>query len=262
MFSSLLDTGDRFLLQLFRNSSEVALYDAAYRLAKYPLTLVGSSFMLAAYPIFVKTWDTHGKTRTEADVSKLIRYILILMIPIVVGISYFSKDIVSLFLDELFEPGYITMPFVSIGVLFVLLSQYSTMVFMLLQKTTLYALTNLCGVIINLLLNFWLINKFGFLGAGISTAISYAIFFVITKILTRNHLNWHVPLTTLAKIGIAIIAMITFLIFGKQYVDMSNFFAIAGFCLISFFIYCIVLFLTKEIKPEEIKLILGPMFRS
>jgi len=264
LLSGLLDSGDRFLLQFFLGSSEVAIYDISYRLAKFPLTLVGSSFMLAAYPNLVVIWDKFGKKQTEFEVSKLIRYVVMIMVMVIISMSMLSREIVTQLLDESFESGYIAIPLVATGVFFLMLSQYSTIVFLLQKQSYRYLLLNLFGVVLNLVLNLLLITRLGFVGAAVSTLLSYFLFFVISRLITKQQLNWHIPLSSLFRIGISGIVSVISIIIVRQLVQNSSVAEIIALfltLLAGATAYIVTLIISGEVSYTELRVLVNLLSR-
>jgi O-antigen/teichoic acid export membrane protein len=256
LLANLLDSGDRFLIQYLIGSSEVAVYDTSYRLAKFPLTLVGSSFMLAAYPQLVKTWERYGRKQTELELTELIRYVIIIMVLVIICLSVLSRDIVINLLEGSFQIGYTAIPFVSAGIFFLILSQYSTIAYLLEKQSVKYLLLSLLGVVINLIFNIFLIPRFGFMGAAVSTFVSYFIFFVIARVITKQQLVWHISFRTFIKIGIAGIASTAVIYIVNRFSSELGIYSIIGLLLAftaGLIVYIVVLFILREITVDEVK---------
>ena len=69
------------------------------------------------------------------------------------------------------------------------LSQYLHKIWELNEDTKFIMTLNLIAAIINLVLNFIFVPKFGFIAAGFSTFISYFIYCIVAYYMSKNFIN-------------------------------------------------------------------------
>jgi len=250
LFSWILALSDRYIIEYFRGSAEVGIYSAAYQLAEYPISLISSIIVMAAFPIIIDTWEKNGDEPTKDLISNVIRYYLLLAIPSLVGIIVLSKDIM-LILGKSYSGGYGVLPWVCFGSLMYGLCVYVNKGLELKKNTKVLSfLVGMAGIS-NIAMNFLLIPKFGFFGAAVATGSAYLIYFILSVIISKSYLKLTISGNFLKNILIGSILTGIALFMVKKSLGESFFNLLLLICF-GVIIYFIVLFLTGEIKNEAV----------
>jgi len=178
---------DRWFIKYFLNTESVGLYGAGYKLGSI-MSLAVTAFNLNWQPYYLK-FNNNNNNRF----GRIGDVVIITLIVIFTLLIYFINDISLInfnglyLIGEKFQNGLIIVPYIALGYLF-----YGVYV---LQMPSIFILNKqnwgLCfwmvGAIINLIGNWFLIPRFGFLGAAYSSAFSY---FVMMVFLSVCNLFW------------------------------------------------------------------------
>lgn len=251
----MMSFSDRYIIGLYRGSSEVGLYSVSYVIGERPLIMLWTLFMLSSYPLIVKTWENQGKQATQEFVGKLTRYYLLIGFPAALGLSVLSKSIIGGVTATAYYEGYRIVPLVAFGA-FLLGLQWWTQVGLLLYKQTNTVMyTVFAAGLLNIGLNFLLISKYGYTAAAATTFISYAFLLVLMVFVSRRFLVWEFPFKSLAKTvcASAIMAIVVYYI-GNSFTSSLVIKLTLGISL-GALIYFLVLFLLQEFKPSEVQVL-------
>jgi len=199
----ILSLSDRYVLEFFRGSQEVGIYSASYNISEKSIMLLATLFMLASTPILIHIWEKEGELKSKIFLNKVTRYYLIICVPAVVGLSVLSKPIIEVMTGNQYFEGYVIFPFVTSGVLFLGLQKRFNDVLLLYKKTNFIAFSIVVAGLLNLLLNFLLIPKYGYFAAAITTWISYVFLLFLMIILSRRFFVWKFPLKSLIRVTLA-----------------------------------------------------------
>jgi O-antigen/teichoic acid export membrane protein len=248
----LLSLSDRYLLEFFRNSSEVGLYSVGYSISEKTIQFSYLFLILAATPIIVDNWERYGRESTQALIKELTRYYFLLLTPILIIFIVLPEQIFLIFADKDFIHGAKVLPFISFGTFLLGLSQYIVKGFELAKKSNYIAFIALFAGIINIVLNIIFIPHFGYFGASVSCFIAYLIYVICATVFVKKFLPWHIPFHSIARIaGTSIfIGLGLFVIKTVMTLHVFSFILISLFSVIIFYI---LLFLLGEIRSDEIK---------
>ncbi len=179
---------DRPMLKAFTNDSNVGIYQANYRLGIF-MNLVTSMFDYAWKPFFL----SHAKDdNAKALFARVLTYFLLVMSGIFLVLSFFISDVVRIriFGRHIIHPDYWSglgvVPVVLLAYIFGGISiHFNAGIF--IEKKTAYLLpTSILAAVSNIVANFFLIPKYGIMGAAYATLIAYALsafvmYFIVQK---------------------------------------------------------------------------------
>ena len=208
----LLNYIDRFMLGYFRTEQDVGIYNAAaFFAAQMPL------FINAINPIFSPVVaDLHNKERypeIESLYKTVTRWILMATLPLFILFLFFPTHIMGIFGAE-YKVGSVALTILSIAFLIGAGTGPGGQILHMRGKQNIDALNNVALIIVNVLLNLWLIPPYGILGAAIVTAIGLVLLHTV-RFLEVYQLYKMTPYESsmLKPISAAIIAAFVTLIF-------------------------------------------------
>ena len=109
---------------------------------------------------------------------------------------FYSSKIIDILFGREYLSGYMVLCIVSLGVAFnVSVGSTGTLLQSMGQSKSVL-LADVSGVLINILLNVWLIPTFGIVGAAIATSISLTIRNLVTLLMIYSNLHF-IPFTSL-----------------------------------------------------------------
>ncbi len=203
-------TSDRLLLGWLAGYDIAGQYAVAYNIPHQIIMMLTSSLNLAAYPIVIRTLEQEGQSFAE---EKLKQYFLIVMavtIPSILGLVGISRDFFPLLLGKAFVDTAIQLlPWIGLAVLeHCLYLFYVSLTFQLAKCTKQAVYVVAAGAIINLLLNFSLIPRFGMVGALTGSIIAYAVCLGYGYYLGSRNFKLLMPWLDLSKVFIAALIML------------------------------------------------------
>jgi len=246
---------DRYILEFFRGSQEVGIYSASYAISEKSIFFITSLFLLASNPIGFNIWEEQGVKASQDFVGKLTRYYLLVGLPAAVGLSVLAGPIIDILVAPRYYPGYKIVPAIVFGAFLVGIAHRFTISLGYCKRTDLSVLCYLGSVILNILLNFIYIPKYGYMAAAGTTFISYAFLLLSAIFVSRRFFVWEFPFKTLGKCSAASLIMGAGVYFLVKNLYFSTFVNLILGILAGIVIYSICIFLFKEILPEEKKVL-------
>lgn len=239
LFASLFIAGsnvaDRFILNIFAGREQVGLYSFSYRIA-----IVMNIFVVSFYA----AWNPHSlnlyyknnyKSSFGKTLNKLVASCCVLLLTVSLFVRYlFEIHIsgISLFNPD-YKAGIIIIPIVMAGYIFNGISLFYTVYPTVSTKTYHILLANLTAFVVNLGLNFILIQRYGMIGAAFSTLMgfllgSFYLFLVSRKAIIIEY--------QLRELLIIILPAVIFLFIGLIIKDISlNILLLLSYLTILFF---------------------------
>ncbi|TYC82191.1 oligosaccharide flippase family protein [Acetobacterium wieringae] len=176
---------DRLMISKLLGNSFVGIYGIGARVASV------SQFIYAA---FAGGWQYFAfSTMKDSDqvelTSKIFEYLALVSFSAFVVILPFAHFIFELFFTGDYVEGYIVFPYLFLSPLLLMLYQTVANQFLVIKKTWPSSLILMMGAIVNLVLNYFLINTIGIEGAAIATLLGYAASVIMSVIvLTKMNL--------------------------------------------------------------------------
>jgi O-antigen/teichoic acid export membrane protein len=174
----LLTFSDRFILQHFYGPSEVGIYSLGYKIAAVINMFLVQSFSLGYLPFTFKHFEEPESGTLFARV--MTYYTAALLISAII-ISFYAKELLLLLSQSNnFLIAYKVVPLIAFAFVFRGMQYNFALSFHFSKKTKINAYIIVGTAVFNILANIFLVPKFGFMGSGISMAISFLIMLIIT----------------------------------------------------------------------------------
>lgn len=199
----ILSVSDRYLIEILQDSSQVGIYSAGYRIAETGVYGFVLFLNLAAFPVLIKVFENEGERQSKKLMKELMGFYVILLLPIVTGISLLSEEIITVMLGRDYRAAHALLPWISCGIFFMGLGLYYAKSFELKEKTLAIPLIYAGPALLNILLNIYFIPTLGIKGAAISTCISYFCCLFLLAATGRKMIRWQFPWMTTLKAGFA-----------------------------------------------------------
>jgi O-antigen/teichoic acid export membrane protein len=212
----ILSASDRYLIEYFSDSAQVGIYSAGYRIAETSVYLFVSFLLLAAFPALIEVFEKQGEDRTRELMKDLLSIFLLLIVPVVFGISALSEEITEVLLGKLYFQAHIVLPWVSVGIFFMGLSMYFNKSFELKERTIIVLSILAVASCLNIALNLMLIPALGILGAAVATCLSYFCSLSLSIIVGSRFIRWAFPWRIALKTILGSILMVAIIIMLPQ----------------------------------------------
>lgn len=198
-----LRLSDRYILSHFWAESEVGLYSVAYTISVKSIDMIVLLLLFSMGPMLIASWEDKGKNATEDDMATMTRVFLLICVPAALGLGLLGRPLVTLLATDTYAGGHRIMVFIAFSSVAWGLSQIASMGTLLKERTYRVAINQVVAAAITVGLNLALIPRFGFMVAGITTLIGYAILLALQAYASRAHLIWRFPMKTLRNSVIA-----------------------------------------------------------
>ncbi|MCK5579405.1 MAG: polysaccharide biosynthesis C-terminal domain-containing protein, partial [Planctomycetes bacterium] len=242
-----LAQADRYMLNYFMNTEAVGIYSAGYRVAQVGMQVLYAILFLTALPIIVQTYEKEGVAKVRETLRSFIGLYLLFLVPAVFGIVVLSKDLAYILLGESFRSSFKIVPWITVGIFFLGLSQYVTITFQLKEKPLYLVFLMLGAGLLNIVLNIFMIPAWGIKGAAVATLIAYAVCVVIAWLISIKMISLKMPWAVLVKslLAAAFMYYILWLVAGYWLTGISISFLLAK-VIIGAGLYFAVIYLLKE----------------
>ena len=233
---------DKVMLSIMMGNAAVGLYSAAYKLCD-PLLLIPTALMMSLYPI-MSIFSKTSKDRLIKSYILSVKYLLIVMLPIAIGVTLLSNRIIFLIYGTEFAYSTTPLQILIWSIMFGSINSVLLSLLISIDRQKLNTLsTGICAVT-NVTLNFFLIPILSYNGAAIATVVTNAVLFISSFYFVSKHLQ------VLPMHKIAIKPVISGLLMGAfiyYFRDVNIFLLIS----LGTIIYSIVLLALKTFTEED-----------
>lgn len=173
---------DRYIITFICGIAENGIYSVAYKIPSI-LSIIQNIVNQAWTISAVKNVNDSNNKVFIKNVYSLYNFIIVICCS---GLIILTKVLAKMLYNNEFYSAWKYMPFLLVSIVFGALSGLIGGLFSAEKNTKILGYTTIGGSIINIVLNFLLINNFGTIGAAISTAISYCVVWVIRIIVIEK----------------------------------------------------------------------------
>lgn len=238
-----------FIMGIFLTSTLIGYFTAADPIARLPL-MVSTSIATTILPAAAEAYVKRDKKQLNHYVFKSYEYSILLTLPLCVFIMIFAKPIMRVvyFTNAQYSLGGSALAILVIGMTFYALYSVSTGIIQGIghPKISMYIL--LLGSGLNIILNWFLIQKMGIVGGALATTISTIVFTVPTVYITLRLTKSKLKYSKLNKIILASIIMGIIL-----YIIPNNVYGLILAVILSPVIYLISLIYLRIFESEDIE---------
>lgn len=176
---------DRLILSFYVSSTDLGMYSAAMKLI---------SLLMITQIIFSNYWvPLSYKKRNEGEEEELFKKIFEIMslLMIILGFSVIlTKDIIVNLLGEDYNKSAVLIPFLVFLPIFYTLSEITSVPINFMKKTSLHILISISTFLFNILFCIILVEKFGVIGASMSSALSYFLFYILRTYFGKRSIDY------------------------------------------------------------------------
>ncbi len=237
---------DRYMLNWLSGKTDVGLYSFGYKMANFINLIFIQSFGLSYLPsVFKKEKEYDNK----AFYSKmLLFYTVAVSFIILFFVATYEFALIPFVKNKSYLVGLSIVPVISISFLIHGMNNFASIGLYLKNKTKLLVFTSTATAIMNIILNYWMIPKYGFMGAAYATLISQFFNTFIMTILSQKlfFINYNWKKITLIMFSL-ILSLYTINLF-----DSSSLNILFNITVVIIFSLIIFLFVLKKEEKEAI----------
>ncbi|MCB2289033.1 flippase [Clostridium sp. CS001] len=246
-FSMINNNADKIIIGFSRGDGELGVYQAAYVFVGF-LISVATIIFTSTFPLLIKYHHEGKKEELKKICNGISKLVAIIAVPIFIGGTLLSKDIILLYKKEFFE-AYKPLNILLFYILILFIREIYGYQLNAWRLEKVYLKIIIVSSIANLILNLILTPKYGMIAAALITTVTEFINLIFMRKCARKIVivkDLYYVLQALMPGSIMALAIVVL-----KYMGINIFIII----LISIVIYFLFAIITKVIEIEEIKTI-------
>lgn len=200
---NILSSSDRIMIGKMCDTSSVGIYNLAYSVSLI-MTIFNTALLQTIEPwIYRKLKD-----KRVADIERVAYPSFIIIAAVNILLIMFAPEVITIFAPKQYKEAIWVIPSVTLSVFFTFLYTFFATFEFYYEKTNYIAGATVGGAMLNIVLNYIFIKRFGFIAAGYTTLFSYILFAVLhyyfMRKICKQYLNNIEPYNLKLIIGISI----------------------------------------------------------
>ena len=169
--ATVLNSADRIMIQRMVGESEAGIYNLAYSVALI-MTIFNGALMQTLNPwIYQKIKDMK-----EMEIAPIAYSTMLLIAVVNLFLILLAPEVVAIFAPKEYYDAIWVIPPVAISAFFMYTYDLYAKLAFYYEKTVFIMAASMAGAILNILLNYVFIGQFGYIAAGYTTLICYAVY--------------------------------------------------------------------------------------
>jgi len=211
----ILDQLDRIMIQKMINIGKAAVYNACYSIS-FILKVFSDSFIAAITPWY---YD-HLDKKEYKKISDIFLPVFLSFTMFIILFVLLAPELVKLILPSKYYSGIPAIPPISISIIFLMMYSFFGLLEFYFEETKFSMFISSIGAVLNFVLNYIFIKKFGFIAAGYTSLICYILFAIV-----HYYFSKHITIKNIgcpifndhSVIGISILCILLTLIIALIY---------------------------------------------
>jgi O-antigen/teichoic acid export membrane protein len=179
-----INMSDKIFISHILGNSELGIYNMGYTIGA-TISMLSTSFANSIVPVSYSLFNK-GDCFSKEKVVKIYWVFIISLAFIVFLISLLAPFIFDYFINQQFIKGVSYVKWISLGYFFHGCYLLFVNVIFYVKKTNILFYLSIMNIVVNLISNYLLINKYGAVGATFALCISYFVLFISTAIISNK----------------------------------------------------------------------------
>ena len=184
-----MSNADKYIIVALYGETVLGLYSVGYTLASYIGNMIMFSLAYAIIPIYVEIYEKDGKEKTEEFLKKIMHYLIIAIIPMVLGYFAVAKELFITLASEKYSSAATFSPIILIGSFLLAMNSVLNAGLYLQKKTMTMLLIMLIATVLNISLNLILLPRIGIMGAAVAALITCLSATILTACISFRYIN-------------------------------------------------------------------------
>ncbi|WP_295721480.1 flippase [uncultured Methanobrevibacter sp.] len=181
LFNSIYFNIDMAMLGFLTTAFSTGIYNASYKIITI-LTTLYTVYTAVIFPVMSKLYK-NSDNLLKLSYEKSVKYLLLISIPISIGVFIYAESIITLIYGKSYISSSIIIQFLIFTIPFLFINGSGGLLLNSIHKERTNTKIYGTAVLVNVLLNLFLISQYQELGAAISTVVSEIYIFVLMFIL-------------------------------------------------------------------------------
>jgi len=254
-FLVIIGSVDIWMLGYFKNASDVGVYSAAYPTAQL-LLIIPNVFLILFLPILTELYSKGEMSSFTSIYQITTKWIIMVSLLPLSLIMLFSRNILGRFFGAEYIPGSLALVMLTIGFFVYATAMASLYLLLVIKKTKVILLNYSVTIIFAVLLNLFLIPRYGVNGVAFTTALSYVLLSVMLLVERHFLIGGKFFKMDYLKclLGICVVTGLVW-VTTNFFVRTINLYVIIAFSIVSSVLYFLFLLVTKTFSKEDIMII-------
>jgi len=245
---------DSFMIGFLKTTKDVGIYTVAVNISSL-LVIIYPLFTELFFPLITKEYSKNNLKLIKQLSQQIGKWIFALTLPILILIFLFPGAFINILFGNQYILAENAVRYLSIGVFFTAIFIVSENILYMIGKSRLIFLNIIIITILNVILNFILITRYGIDGAAIATMISL-IFLNLLFLFQARHYTSIVPLRreTIRIFIVSLISAALLLIIKTQFkiINLFNLILLSVFFILSYFL---LIFITSGFDRNDLMIL-------
>ena len=206
--SQILSVSDRLMISKMVGNSAVGVYSTLYTVSSLSL-MVWTAINASFEPYLYQNMENPKSKIRKLSMTMLGMYSLVAIL-----LVYLAPEIVRILATAEYYKGIYIMPPIAGGVYFIAVSNLYSDILVYLKKTKMIMISSAIAALLNVVLNYLMINAYGYMAAAYTTLVSYIVMAALLSIWANREFKKNVTAVDFVYDNkmIAIISMLTLII--------------------------------------------------
>lgn len=234
---------DVVMISWLSNDYATGLYNSAYKI----ISVFTAFYVIYGYVIFplMSRLYTEDTNMLKVSFEQSFKYSLLLLLPIIIGVYFYSPYIITLIFSQEFALAYVPMQILIWTVVFLFINGVATSLLNSIGKEFEVTKIYVVAAIFNIVLNYFLIPKYTYIGASIATVLSEIL--ILALMMYKISKTEYKPDRALLKTILKLVICGIILAFVLYAINVSLWLAIP----IGLLVYLISLIITRSIDDTD-----------
>lgn len=182
----ILNSSDRIMIQKMTDDSSAGIYSLAYSVSMI-MSLFHTSLLQTVEP-----WVYRKIKNNELEIIKKVAYpSFVLIAGVNLLLIAFAPEVIRIFAPPAYHEAVWVVPPVTMSVFFMFTYSFFALFEFYFEKTRYITIATMTGAVLNILLNYLCIRKYGYIAAGYTTLVCYIVYafmhyFFMRKVMKEN----------------------------------------------------------------------------
>ena len=178
---NILSHSDRIMITAFRSAAETGVYSLIYN-----ISMVAVVFSASLDSVWIPWFTQKMQNNNKLAINKAINYYIELMLIIITGLLFISPEIIKIFAPKEYWSGISIIPPIILSSFIMYLYTIEVHIEYYYKATKQIAINTCIAAVVNVILNFIFIPKYGALAAAFTTLAAYTVSFTMHYINARK----------------------------------------------------------------------------
>ena len=184
--SQILSVSDRMMISKMVGNSAVGVYGTLYTVSSLSL-MVWMAINASFEPYLYQNMENPKSKIKKLSMSMLGMYSLVAIL-----LVYLAPEIVRILATDEYYKGIYIMPPVAGGVYFIAVSNLYSDILVYLKRTKIIMFSSAIAATLNVILNYIMIEAYGYMAAAYTTLLSYVVMAVLLSIWANREFKKHI----------------------------------------------------------------------